>query len=252
MSGIRALVSIHDLMPRTMAQVETILQFLRQAGVPPVTLLVVPGQPWPPEQLDRLRELGAGGHELAAHGWSHHTRPRRLWHRIHSRLVSRDVAEHLALGGADITALMRRSREWFREQDLPEPVLYVPPAWALGPARRRDLEAQPFRLIETTRGLLHLDDRGRRRLQRLPLAGFEADTPWRAHFLRHWNRLQAGAALYRDVPLRIAIHPQDFGLRLAQPLRALLRQPLRVCHYSALSPAQGTPVSDTGVAPDRR
>jgi predicted deacetylase len=222
------LVSIHDLMPHTLERVERILEWLQRLGVPPVTLLVVPGCPWQPWQLERLRELAAEGHHLAAHGWVHTTRPRRLYHRLHAALISRRVAEHLDLDSAGILQLLRRSGQWFSENGLPSPQLYVPPAWALGSVRRDDLVRAPFAMIETLRGILHLkattgSAAEKVSFQPLPLTGYEADTHLRSYFLRNWNARQCARSVRQQQPLRISIHPDDLELRLANQLEAHIR-----------------------------
>ena len=220
---MRAFVSIHDLMPHTLPRVERILDWLQTRQVPPVTLLVVPGLPWEPSQIERLRELSALGHPLAAHGWFHRTRPRRLKHRLHAALISRNVAEHLDLNSPEILALLHRARDWFPDHELPTPNFYVPPAWALGPIQKTDLAAAPYRHIETTRGILSIEhDRpegaANIHFEKLPLTGYEADTPAREFFLRRWNRAQWRTAAARDRTLRISIHPDDLELRLADQM----------------------------------
>jgi len=232
---MNALISIHDVMPHTFERVERTLDWLAERKVPPVTLLVVPGRPWRPQQIERLRELAAAGHKLAAHGWHHETRPRRLYHRLHAALISRHVAEHLDLDSQGILKLMQRSSNWFGENSLPRPFLYVPPAWALGPISKADLAQAPYRLIETTRGLIQLESNAPSfpesenqtartdapitlKFQKLPLTGYEADTALRECFLRRWNDAQARAARCKNLPLRISIHPDDLDLRLADQM----------------------------------
>lgn len=222
---MRALVSIHDVMPDTLERVADLLDWLAKRGVPPVTLLVVPGLNWKTTQLNQLREWADTGHELAAHGWVHKTRPRRLYHRAHAALISRNVAEHLDLNSPGILQLLHRAREWFPSQALPTPNIYVPPAWALGPIQRPELQQAPYKQIETTSGRYHIDgttDPGSIRFEKLPLTGYEADTPARAGFLRCWNRLQTRLAREKDKPLRLSIHPNDRQLRLHDQLAAQL------------------------------
>lgn len=226
---MRALVSIHDLMPETMPQVEKILQWLETKDVPPVTLLVVPGKDWKPIQLERLGELAAKGHPLAAHGWHHHTLPRRWQHRLHARFISRNVAEHLDLDSLDIFSLLERSRLWFIENYLPIPELYVPPAWALGPISKADLAKSKFKQIEVTRGIIAPSSAA---LVKLPLTGFEADTTLRASFLKVWNFSQLQLARWQKKPLRISIHPQDLDLRMRIQMETLFDQPWNYLHYS--------------------
>ena len=230
---MKAIVSIHDVTPTTLHKVERILTWLEQRDVPPVTLLVVPGQPWEAKQIERVRALAAAGHELAAHGWAHKTRPSRAYHRLHAALISRNVAEHLALPSAAILGLMQRSSDWFGQNGLPLPAIYVPPAWALGPITRADLAQVPYRLIEITGGLLidqtaragsaptentHGENHRRFTFRRLPLTGYEADNIAREYFLRGWNRWQARVARQKNLPLRISIHPDDPELRVADQM----------------------------------
>jgi predicted deacetylase len=209
------IVSVHDVMPQTLERVAGILGRLEAAGTGGVSLLVVPGAGWTADTLDRLHGMLARGHRLAGHGWHHRCpRVRGLKHRLHSALISRDVAEHLALDAAGIEALIRRCGEWFPRHGLPQPDTYVPPAWAMGGIPRSRLYGLGFRYFETLTGVF---DAGAGRFRRLPLAGFEADTRFRALALRTVNRVCASLAS-ADRPLRIAIHPRDPELLLARDL----------------------------------
>lgn len=231
---MKALISIHDLMPETMDRVQDILDWLRARSVPPVTLLVVPDKAWSPEGIDQLRRLAAAGHPLAAHGWRHVTEPRRPWHRLHAALISRNVAEHLALDSPGIRQLMQQSHQWFGKHDLPAPKLYVPPAWALGKISRAHLAALPYPQIETTSGLLQRDPASGYQMKKLPLTGYEADTTLRAAALRKWNRWQARSAEKTDRPLRISIHPDDFHLRLRDQLETQIDSVKNFISYDSL------------------
>lgn len=218
---LRGLVSVHDVMPETRDRVAQLLRAMPQQ-IPPerIVLLVVPGRDWSGDDLEWLRSLQKTGYELAGHGWSHQCAPpRTLYHRLHSLLLSRDAAEHLSLDPASIEALVRANRQWFDQQGLAAPELYVPPAWALGPVPRSALAQLPFRYYETLTGI-HDVQSGR--FYRLPVVGFEADTPGRARVLRLINMLQLTLARWRRRPVRVAIHPQDAELYLAGDLRACL------------------------------
>lgn len=218
---MKALISIHDVMPETLDKVRGLIQQLQDNGHQAITLLVVPGRDWQAEDIRQLADWSAQGMELAAHGWHHKAaHVRGLWHRLHSALISRDVAEHLSLDAEGVEALMGRSAAWFDQQGLPAPSSYVPPAWALGALPKRRWSALPYRRIEVTRGLL---DTRSGQLEPLPLVGFEADTHLRATFLRVWNRFQARKAQRQGRPLRIGIHPQDGDLLLADDLMEFMR-----------------------------
>lgn len=217
---MKLLVSIHDVMPETLDRVRRIFDRLVAADLAPVTLLVVPGRAWTPGQLSQLRELVDAGAELAGHGWTHEVeRIRGLRHALHSAFISRRAGEHLALSRFGILRLMLRNRAWFDEHELPAPALYVPPAWVMGPVPRAFLKRLPFDLYETTGGVL---DARADRYHRLPMAGFETDTAFRATVVRPFNALNRSWARSTDKPLRLGIHPDDFELRLADDLEAMI------------------------------
>jgi len=221
--GLRAWLSIHDVMPETLSRVGAILDDCHRQGWPPATLLVVPGRDWQPEAVNQLRHWHAEGHALAAHGWFHHAdRIRGLRHRLHSALISRDAAEHLALDREAIATLMQASHDWFASHGLSAPALYVPPAWALGDIDRASLRRLPFQHIEVTTGVI---DVASGKLEAQPLIGFEADTALRARALDAWNRGQMALARRSGRTLRIGIHPYDPELAMADQLRATLARP---------------------------
>ncbi|MEO1244590.1 MAG: polysaccharide deacetylase family protein [Pseudomonadota bacterium] len=224
-----ALFSIHDVMPATLDATEAIAEKLHSRGIRKLTLLVVPDTGWDESTLQRLDGLRRRGADLAGHGWQHRIRSiRNLRHRLHSLFISRNVAEHLALGRSGVVALMQDCHAWFAAQGLPAPALYVPPAWAMGAAKRADLDALPYDCYETLYGIY--DTRAQRFL-RLPMIGFEADTALRAFACRVWNRLNLSLG---DAPVRFSIHPRDFELELGEDLRSLLRRNWNPLYYSEL------------------
>ena len=243
-----ALISLHDVMPHTLPDVHASLDLLATAGISRVALLVVPGAAWQPADLEALRALDAQGHELLAHGWQRQTKPRRPLHRLHASLISRNAAEHLALGRNDITGLMCRSQRWFQEQGLPIPDTYVPPAWALGNLAGADMQSLPYTAIETLRGVRVRQSDGGYRLLPMPLLGFEADSPLRVRFLSDWNRLQLRIARRQGKVPRIALHPADYRLPMRNQLRAILALGWTSLPYATLceplsAPFSGAPCS---------
>jgi predicted deacetylase len=140
-------------------------------------------------------------------------------------VLSRNAAEHLSRPRPEVADIIRRSFGWFGEVGLGQPRLYVPPAWAMGAVKRADLDRLPFRFYETLGGIY---DSQSRRMRRLPLVGYEADTAGRALALRLVNGLNRQMAASLGRPLRVAIHPSDFDLRLAADLRSILDR----CHPS--------------------
>jgi predicted deacetylase len=213
------LISVHDVMPHTLDRVTDIILMLEAAGAGAASLLVVPDTGWTGGTLDRLHDLLARGNTLAGHGWRHECAGiRGFRHRLHSALISRNVAEHLALDAVGIEALIRRCSEWFPRNGLPQPDTYVPPAWAMGCIADERLYGLGFRYFETLTGIL---DAGTGRFRALPLAGFEADTRLRALALRTLNGISL-ALTTPGRPLRLAIHPDDRELLLAGHLERLI------------------------------
>ena len=222
MSRIPAIVSVHDVMPATLAKVEGILSGL--LGSLPnrhIVLLVVPGLDWSAQQISKLKRLQAQGYEVAGHGWLHHAeRVHSPYHRLHSKFISRQAAEHLSLSEGEIINLMSRNFNWFIEHDFKPPQLYVPPAWAMGRIRKQALKHLPFHCVETTRGITNIET-GLIRL--LPLVGFEADSAIRAISLRFWNRVNLSFAK-AFAAVRISIHPNDEQLMIANQLQWIVPQ----------------------------
>ena len=220
--AISQLVSVHDVMPETLGKVVDIVRTLEESGQCSVTLLVVPGRDWQGRHLDTLRRFVAAGHTLAGHGWSHQIKGyRNLSHRLHGLLISRNVAEHLEHDAAGIRALIGNCRSWFDEQKLPAPEFYVPPAWAMGRIKKPQLGGLGFRYFEYLSGIYDAETGD---MRRIPLLGFEADTGFRAAFLRLSNRVNRAFAVRSEL-LRVAIHPSDPDLLLAADLaRCLVRE----------------------------
>jgi len=225
---VRALVSIHDVTPATLGRVAALIESLPLPGIKNLMLLVVPGFNWRATDIDRLAAWQSQGVVFAGHGWSHEAREiSGPYHRLHSAILSRRVAEHLALSPDEIAALLQRCHEWFDAHGLATPDYYVPPAWAMGAIGLPRLAGSPFRYFETTSGILDVET-GRRRL--LPLVGFEADTRLRQALLTVSNSANRRVSRLSGT-LRIAIHPFDDTYYLADKLRRYCRRVKRLAHY---------------------
>lgn len=215
-----------------MQQTRMLFDKLQEARLEQVTLLVVPGRHWDDESLAALRQLADEGAILAGHGWNHRADAiRGLKHQLHSRLISRDVAEHLALDSAGIRELVERCHAWFGQNDLPVSDLYVPPAWAMGSISTEELAKTPFRLFETFAGVLDTEDG---RFRRSAMVGFEADNLLRVVSCAVWNRVNLAVAGY-DAPVRMAIHPNDLSLGMSGALERLIDRGGRALTYGLLA-----------------
>jgi predicted deacetylase len=228
---MHALISIHDVMPSTLNRVSRITQDLTHLKSCNITMLVVPGHQWSREQLDVLREFEQQGYILCGHGWHHSSKKiRGIYHRLHSLLVSRNAAEHLALDEKEIRQLIDDCHQWFAKNNLGAPDLYVPPAWAMGKISPRQLEQTSFRFFENTSGFY---DSSTGQQLYLPLIGFEADNMFQAGALKLWNAVNTLAGSEKK-PVRISIHPSDRELLLADSLTSALRSVTNAVHYRSL------------------
>ncbi|MEX2367138.1 MAG: polysaccharide deacetylase family protein [Pseudohongiellaceae bacterium] len=229
---MQAIISIHDVMPGQLEKVAEIMALLPPSCQENLILLIVPGLDWQAAQINRLRQWQSQGRILAGHGWRHEaSQIRGVYHRLHALLLSRNAAEHLSLGRAEIQALIRRNFQWFIDHDLQPPDYYVPPAWAMGPLQATHLQSLPFRYFETTSGIYDSD---LKQCHRLPLAGFEADTTFRKYSLGLWNACNTMLSS-RQRPLRLSIHPDDLSLRLADSLLHYLQAVDNTVSYRTLS-----------------
>jgi len=227
MPNLNAILSIHDVAPATLERVESIIARLPDDVEENLILLVIPGLDWQPHQIDVLRRWQDRGYTLAGHGWLHKTeRITRLYHKLHSLFVSRDVAEHLSLTSSEIVGLMQRNYDWFKMNSLQAPDCYVPPAWALGKITPQSLTQTPYEFIETTRGYIKVSNNEKRAL---PLVGYEADTTLRKLTLLAWNAINEAMST-NNKPLRISIHPFDTDYLLSDSLWACLN---RVTHFQS-------------------
>ncbi|BCE02493.1 polysaccharide deacetylase family protein [Marinicellulosiphila megalodicopiae] len=220
---LQSILSIHDVMPHTFKRIKQCLAELTLLDVPTnkIYLLVVPGLNWKPEQITQLKNWQQQGYQLAGHGWVHHFHKKAsLYHHLHSFFISRNVAEHLSLSTSEIQDLIEDNYNWFVDNNLQAPDLYVPPAWAMGNIKLHQLSQLPFRFYELSTGIY---DTHTQTFHHLPLTGYEADQFWRVPILKLWNALNL-KRLSRNMPLRISIHPYDFTYRLAEDIRKHIGQ----------------------------
>ncbi len=217
---LRVHLSIHDVAPHSLEQTQRLLDTCSAQGIEQLMLLVIPGLDWSDRDLEQLHAWVRQGHLLAGHGWLHRIeRIRNLGHRLHSLLLSRDVAEHLERPPEELPAFMLQNYDWFARQELPSPRHYVPPAWALGRISAQALEQLPFQSVEATTGIYFRGSGWKR----MPVTGYEADTALRQMLLRMSNAL-AWFLSSPKRPLRISLHPYDLDLRLQSDILQHLDQ----------------------------
>ncbi|VUD61869.1 hypothetical protein TDB9533_02913 [Thalassocella blandensis] len=229
---MQALVSIHDVSPENFERVSKIIDALPDSCRPNLILLVIPGLQWSRKKIEKLQQLQKSGCILAGHGWVHRCdKIEGVYHKLHSCLVSRNVAEHLALTESQIQQLLDDCYQWFVQHHFTPPQYYVPPAWAMGSISRQALRESPFRYFESSWGIY---DAQTDKFTYLPLVGFEADTPTRSLVLSCWNKINEWIGSIKK-PLRLSIHPHDPELFLKEKLWQSLNKVESTQHITDLS-----------------
>lgn len=138
---MKVLVSLHDVSPRHADRCREILAFLKERGIPPVALLVVPDfhGSWPldshPEFVREVMGWHEAGHELVLHGYWHRELDAavpegnvlRTW--FARRFMTGGEGEFLALDPQAARERLADGLAMWERLGLPRPRGFVPPAW---------------------------------------------------------------------------------------------------------------------------
>jgi uncharacterized protein len=206
---VRLLVSIHDVAPPFLAEVEELWALCRSLGVQP-GLLVVPN--WHgthplsahPATVSWVRGCAHAGASILLHGQRHDevgTQRSPGDYLVAAGRTARE-GEFLTLGAAAAYQKIAAGVNVLRDAGL-DPVGFVPPAWLARSAHRRAVQSAGLALTEDV-GAVWLV---RRRI-RLPstVIRWSARAAWRAR-MSDWV---AGCRSASRAPLlRVALHPTD-------------------------------------------
>jgi predicted deacetylase len=215
MSARSLVVSIHDVSPLTRDSVSAILETLATAGIPRVSLLVIPDHHHrgnitaDPAFASWLRDLVAAGHEPVLHGYAHQ-RERRSPESARTRFLTRfytaDEGEFFDIGFQQARLLLARGRDELAQCAGLLPTGFIAPAWLLsaeGESAARDLG-----FAYTTR-LRTVSDLYTNRLEYSQSLCWSVRASWRRAMSLAWNRLLFHS-LHSNPLLRLSIHPPDF------------------------------------------
>lgn len=206
-------VSLHDVSPLTRADCERMLADLRVAGVPRVSLLVIPDHHGRGHFFDDapfcawLRGLEADGSEVVIHGYTHR-RERKpgesVSQKAMTRFYTRDEGEFYDIGEKEAAELIARAQKEFAQAGL-SPVGFIAPAWLLSAAGERAARAAGCRyttrlgtVTDFTRGETHAS-------QSLV---YSVPSAWRRTASLGWNALLLHR-LRANPLLRLGLHPPD-------------------------------------------
>ena len=229
LSAPRALISLHDVSPLTLAECRQAVQLFREVGLEPsrLTAFVIARHEGgraideDPATLRFVHELGDAGATLVMHGLTHRMSGRAWtpagWLRAH--VFARGQGEFFRCDAADTERRLEQARAIFRRAGLGSALRgFIPPAWLLSPAAHQVVQRAGFEFYELFGGIQH---RGRRLVPRVI----------------GWGSLSAiearATAVYADlaswlppVDTRIAVHPAD--MKLPSQRRAVKRVLSRV------------------------
>jgi predicted deacetylase len=214
---VKILVSLHDVSPRHAQACREILAFLKERGIPPVALLVVPdfhGE-WPldahPGFVQEIRTWAGLGHELVLHGYFHReietTAPQghglRTW--FARKVMTGGEGEFLALNRTAVEARLDQGLALWDRLDLPRPTGFIPPAWLHNEHLDPALAERGIRWTENHAGIRVP---GGRAIESPVISWASRDVVRRQGsrivcptLARMWHK--------RDL-VRVAIHPHDF------------------------------------------
>lgn len=223
------LVTIHDVAPRSLAEVQALRRALLGWGVARATLLVVPHFHRELRLCDHsptvawLRSCAERGDELALHGYYHQQAgaPLGLRDRVRARLWTAGEGECLRPHD-DLAGLLVRGRDELTRCLGLVPGGFVAPAWLEPRGFDGLLSRLGFAWHETSMYVEALAGPGGR--VRAPVIGFATRTALREAASLVWARALLARMLPRDAParaplVRVALHPGD--LRSARVMAAL-------------------------------
>ena len=214
----RALLSVHDVTPSSLAVLAGFLPFLRDAGIQALNLAIVPrfhgGEAWTDDVALR-QALAAGGPalrtEIIQHGY-YHSRVggnERLAGpaRVLSGLQSAGEDEFYRLSLREAEERVRSGRGVIEAAFGHPPSVFLPPAWAGGRSLRGLLKNVGFSVTEDHFWVYDLRT-GRRTFS--PVIAFATRGRLRERLSMGWARFVPGR-LAAGTLLRFALHPSDFG-----------------------------------------
>jgi predicted deacetylase len=214
-------VSIHDVSPLWVHEVEAALELCGSVGAR-AALLVVPNLHGRSPLLGdesfckRLRALQARGHEVYLHGFYHRSREQHDGTGASNRLAWLFAQRVVSSGEAEMSDVS--AQEGRRRLDEGERVLqaaglridgFVPPAWSMPRWLRPALAARGCRYTEDH---LRVYDPATTRGRASVLLNWASRSPARLLSSVAWCR--AARLAHAVVPARIAIHPADMRFLL--------------------------------------
>ena len=209
---MKLLVSIHDVTPALMPQVESLYALCRSRGVTPA-LLVVPDWhgAWPltqhPGFVSWARAREAEGAEIILHGERHDEvgSPRSVGDELRAFGRTNGEGEFLTLDLKQATERIERGVGLLRSYRL-NPVGFVPPAWLMKPDTIAACQRAGLGVTEDDGALYLLGAQVMRVAS--PVVRWSGREP-----LRAWASVLVSAARWRTQRgagyVRIAYHPSD-------------------------------------------
>ncbi|WP_264419471.1 polysaccharide deacetylase family protein [Novosphingobium sp. KCTC 2891] len=211
----RLLVSIHDVSPRSEAQVDRLAELIeRRAGHASFAMLVIPDH-WRSAPIEgnaafaaRLRGWADAGIEMFLHGWCHRdeTPATQGLAGFKGKHMTAGEGEFLNLPEAEALARMERGKALL-EDILGRPVAgFIAPAWLYGPGAHAAMARAGFALAEDHMKVWR--PATGEVLARGPVVTWASRSPGRIASSRAFAAL-ARAALPITRTLRLAVHPGD-------------------------------------------
>jgi len=206
------IVSIHDVSPLTKAAVVKMLDDLAALGVGKTSLLVVPNHHHKAPLADDapfcawLREKQAAGHELVMHGYFHQRPVGGTWAQsLVTEHYTKGEGEFFDLSESAAAERLKKAQDEFSREKL-RTVGFIAPAWLLGEAAERAVQAAGF---DYTTRLQNIKDLKLGSICATQSLVWSVRAAWRRVVSRGWN-----AFLFRRLAvnpvLGVGLHPPDW------------------------------------------
>jgi predicted deacetylase len=203
-------VSLHDFHPGSRERIERQVQLLAAAGVPNVSLLVVPqwhfGRPTAKDQasLEFLRARHAAGDDLVLHGY-YHMRRGGGWNSLFwTRIYTNNECEFLDLSDGEAAHRIERGRQLWDEEGWPLHG-FIAPAWLMPRSQNALLRRLGF--LYTTR-LREVEILPKHRVTVSQSLCYSTRAAWRRTCSHLWNPVLYRWLRENDL-LRLSLHPDD-------------------------------------------
>lgn len=204
------IVSLHDLHPGSLSNIQAQIEFLESLGVNRTSILVIPHYHHA-QKLDQnsstlawLDECAEAGHDLVLHGYFHDRTDQKEGNLFYTRFYTANEAEFLNLPNDEVINRIQKGSEIWRARGWPLSG-FIAPAWLMPITQHTLLRSLGFTYTTHLRTIELL--RMGQSIHAQSLC-YSTRAGWRVHASYLWNHYLHSKIRAYPV-LRLSLHPQD-------------------------------------------